>query len=164
MDKAEWLGAVLVMNDLLHPKMVRRIMDRFDELDRDGDGVLSARDLANAEAFDRENALQHQESLRSRRHVRQTGSSRSGRRARVLSELAEDDEEVSSGQSEGGGHQHDVASSRTDEQRQQTVVDVEPKLTSNRQADMSSMSEFALNSRLEQGGASRNDRTCESNV
>lgn len=157
MDKAEWLGAVLVMNDLLHPKMVRRIMDRFDELDRDGDGVLSVRDLANAEAFDRENALQHQASLRSRRRVRQTGGSLLAKRARLLSELVE-------GQSQGLSHQHGVISSSTGEQRQQTVVDVEPKLTSSRAEDMSTMSKFALSSRLEQDGASRNVRIYVSSV
>jgi hypothetical protein len=163
-DKAEWLGAVLVMNDLLHPKMVRRIMDRFDELDRDGDGVLSARDLANADAIDRENDLQQQESPKSRRRVPQAGRSRSAKRSRILSELAEDDAELSSGESEGGSHQHGLASSPAGEQQPQTVVDVEPKITSNRAEDMSTMSEFALNSQLEQGGASQNDRICESNV
>ena len=47
-DRSEFLAAILVANQIAPPKVVRAILDRFDELDTDKDGCLTASDISAA--------------------------------------------------------------------------------------------------------------------
>lgn len=71
-DKAEFIMAVLLSNNVTTPSVLARIAHRFENLDRNGSGVLSEEDLIAGARTDKERQTirNHYQSMKSVKSAR----------------------------------------------------------------------------------------------